>query len=286
MGSDYLAGGSYIVIGTEVLIDVNLIDVETGKVISFSNRGNSEDIIHMAAEKIARELTGKRHIFRTENSDKPIIKAALLPPGTLKLFSPLTRARIYIDGEFYGYTLGTSTTAVEVELPPGPHTVSTDLGREFGVIIEPEILFRKWEKAFTIESGKTVVLEDPTRHFNDKLSRIHRIAYENKTFYDEEPYSAQHDFSFTDRSGQPVKGSMTIYLSQTDDGGMNAEVQFFYNYEREVYTLTCEAGRSREFEKTLGFVDLEIDLSCRYSGKPSASWSLTRNDVYQGMYRE
>ena len=50
---------------TEVLIDITLIDVETGRVVSFSNRGNSEDIIHRASEKIIRELTGKRVFLRT-----------------------------------------------------------------------------------------------------------------------------------------------------------------------------------------------------------------------------
>ena len=105
-----------------------------------------------------------------------IIKDSLLPPGSLKLFSPLSGARIYIDDEFYGYTTGNSRVPVEIELKPGPHRVQTDLGREFGVVIEPEILFRKWEKEFEIESGKSVTLEDPTRHFNDTLYRIHVIT--------------------------------------------------------------------------------------------------------------
>ncbi|MDC7227555.1 MAG: hypothetical protein PQJ61_12390 [Spirochaetales bacterium] len=288
LGSDYLAGGGYIVMDTEVLVDVTLISVETGEVVSFSSRGNSEDIIHMSAEKLARNLTGRRHMYRTEDSDRPIIKETLMPPGKLKLFSPLIDARIYLDDEFYGYTVGDNRVPIEIELQPGMHTVETDLGSNFGVIIEPEILFEKWKKEFRIVSGKTVVLEDPTRHFNEGLYRLHNIVYESETFYTSEiaPYNTQHDFSFTDRNGVPIEGSLTIYFEPTEDNSLSAQVQFFYDYQREVYTIECEPGNSLEFEKTLGFTDLEIELNCRYSNRMSASWSLSRNDVYQGMHRE
>ena len=288
LGSDYLCGGGYIVMDTEVLLDVTLINVETGRVISFSSRGNSEDIIHHAAEKLVRELTGERVILRSAETDRPLIKQTLMPPGNLKLFSPLIDARIYLDGEFYGYTKGDGRVPIEIELTPGVHTIKTDLGRDFGVIIEPEIIFEKWEKEFTIESGKTVVLEDPTRHFNDRLYRLRKIVQEDKTFYfpDAEPYDVQHSFSFTDRSGNPVEGSLTIHFTPTETAGLDAQVLLIYGYQRKVYDLKCERGKKAELEETVGLIDLEVELSCSYRDRAEADWDLRRNDVRQGMHRE
>lgn len=288
LSSDYLAGGNFLVIGTEVLVDITLIDIETGRVTSFSGRGNSEDTIHLAAEKIARLLTGNPHIFRSADSDKPIIKDSLLPPGSLKLFSPLSGARIYIDDEFYGYTTGNSRVPVEIELKPGPHRVQTDLGREFGVVIEPEILFRKWEKEFEIESGKSVTLEDPTRHFNDTLYRIHKILGDSRSFNNGSSTACniQTDFSFQDREGFPISGNLTIVFTPADDGGLKAQVMLKYDYDRKVWDIECEPDKTLEFEQTIGFVDLRIDIDSTYTNRTSASWSLWRNDVNQGMFSE
>ena len=288
LGSDYLTGGSYIVMDTEVLLDVTLIHVETGRVISFSSRGNSEDIIHIAAEKIARELTGVRHVYRNADSGRAIIKSTLMPPGTLKLFSPLIDARIYVDDEFYGYTPGSAVTPVEIELTPGMHSVRTDLGRDFGVILEPEILFRKWEKEFEIVSGKTVVLEDETRHFNDRLYDLQKVLRDSKTFYhpDAEQYNGQYDFSFTDRSGNDISGSLTLFLIPTEFGGLNAQVMLQYDYQRKVWDIECPQGETVEFKKKVDLIDLSIDIDSRYINRSAASWSIWRNDVYQGLHRE
>jgi len=288
LGSDYLSGGGFIVMDTEVLLDITLIDVETGRVISFSSRGNSEDIIHLAAEKIARELTGKRHFFRTAETDRPIIKQALLPPGELRFFSHLIDARIYIDDEFYGYTPGDSRVPTEIELSAGEHSIGIDLGPNFGIVIEPEISFEKWRGEFTVESGKTIVIEDPTRHFNDRLYDLQKVLREDKTIYlpSDEIWVNQYDFNFTDRLGMPVTGSLTMNLSPTGTGGLNARAMLIYNHERHVFTLECPAEEEIEFEKTIGFIDLDIELDCRYSDRADADWDIWRNDVYQGMHRE
>jgi TolB-like protein len=288
LGSDYLAGGSFVVIGTEVLLDVTIIDVETTKVLSFSSRGGTEDMIHSAAEKITRKLTGERVLYRTADSAIPIIKQELLPPGMLKLFSPLIDARIYLDDEFYGYTVGSSTVPIEIELQPGLHSIETDLGRDFGVVIEPEILFEHWRKEFRIISGKTVVLEDPTRHYNDRLYRLQRVVRDSQTFYspDAEELHNEWSYGFLDRKGDPVTGSLTLHIIPTDDGNITAEIQLVYNYERKVYTLECVKGEDAELKETIGLINLEIDLESNYSNRSAASWSLIRNDVYQGMHRE
>lgn len=288
LGSDYLIGGSYIVLDTEVLLDVTLINVETGRVVSFSNRGNSEDIIHLAGEKIARELTGKIHVFRTADSGRTIIKSTLLPPGKLRFFSHLIDARIYIDDEFYGYTPGDSVIPVEIELQPGIHRIKTDLGHDFGVVIEPEILFSKWEEEFEIKSGKTTVIEDGTRHFNSRLYDIQKVLRDSKTLYHPgaEPFSNQYDYNFTDRKGIKHDGTLTVFLNPTETGGLNAQIMIRYDYQRKVWDIECPREESVEFEKSIDLIDFSIDIDSRYINRSSASWSIWRNDVYQGLHRE
>lgn len=288
LGSDYLAGGSFVVIGTEVLLDVTLIDVETSEVLSFSSRGDTEDIIHTAAEKIMRKLTGKITLFRTADSAVPILKQELLPPGTLKLFSPLINAKIYLDDEFYGYTIGSSTKPIEIELQPGMHTIETDLGREFGIVIEPEILFEHWKKEFRIVSGKSVVLEDPTKHYNSITPKIRNIMRESHTFYlpDSEDYHSEWPFSFQDRMGKLIDGSLTLHMLPDNNGSVIVEALIIYNNERKVYNLECLKNKKIEFEETVGLVEFEMDLSGKYPDRVSASWSLNRIDVYHNMYKE
>lgn len=288
LGSDYLAGGSFVVIGNEVLLDITLIDVETSQVLSFSSRGGTEDMIHSAAEKITRKLTGEKALYRTTDSAIPIIKQELLEPGKLKLFSPLIDARIYIDDEFYGYTPGDATEAVEVELQPGLHSVEIDLGPNFGIVIEPEIRFEHWKKEFRIISGKTKVLEDPTRHYNDSLYRIQKVLRDDYDGYgpEFEEYHNQWSFNFTDREGKPVEGSLTIHLLPAKDGSVNAGVLLVYDYDRKVYNLECPAGEKLEFKETVGLIDLGIDINCRYENKIDADWDIWRNDIHQGMHRE
>ena len=288
LGSDYLAGGNFVVIGTEVLLDVTLIDVETSEFFSFSTRGDTEDLIHSAAEKIVRKLTGEMVLFRTADSAVPILRQELLPPGTLKFFSPFVRGKIYLDDEFYGYTSGDSIIPIEIELLPGVHTLETDYGREFGVVIEPEILFEHWRKEFRIVSGKSIVLEDPTKHYNTLTSQIRYLLNERQTFYfpDTEEYSNEWSFSFLDREGQPVEGSLTIHMFPGDDESVTAEALILYNNERNVYNLVCPKGGKKELEEIIGVVQFEFDLSGRYPGRCEASWSLYRIDVYHNMYME
>ena len=288
LGAGYLAGGSFVVIGTEVLLDLTLVDVETSKVISFSGRGATEDMIHSAAEKLARTLTGRSVLYRNADSAVPIIKQELLPPGMLKLFSPLVDARIYLDGKFYGYTRGDSRIPIEIELQPGEHRVETDLGSNFGVVIEPEIIFEHWKKDFIIESGKTLVLEDQTRHYNDRLYNIQKVLRGSHRMNapDYGDYHNEWPFSFTDREGTPVEGVLTLHLLPGEDGTLAAEVMIKYDWDRKVYSLECAAGEYFEFDEKIGLIDFSIDLDCRYQGRAEADWSIWRNDVYQGLHRE
>lgn len=285
-GCDYLLTGGYAVIGDEILLDIELISVETAQVRSFSSRGSTEDIVHLAAEKIVRSLTGRSAFFRTADSAVPLLKGSLLPPATVKLFSPLVKARILIDGEFYGYTRGDGTEPILIELPPGEHVLETDLGRDFGVVEQPEIAFRNWRKAFSLRSGDELVLEDATVHFNSALYRIRKIVQDSHSFYgDERPeFRKEYPFSFLDRRGKAVTGRLSLWLTPEGEG-VDAHVILLYQGDSREFHYSGSDGESREFRETEGLLDFKLELDARYTNRIKASWSLRRNDVHQGMHQ-
>ncbi len=290
LGCDYLCSGNFVVMGDEVLLDMSLTEVETGRVTSFSTRGDSEDLFHLAAEKLVRQLTGKNVLFRDSGSNSPILKHIPKDPGTLNFYSYLIDARIYIDDKFYGYTTGDRTVPKVIELPPGEHTIMVDLGPNFGFVVQPEITFEKWHQTFEIQSRGNLVMEDKSRHFNDWLRELHNLIRDDADFYQgEEPRLAGEPvpFSFIDRQGRPVDGALTVSLSPGEENrGIAALITLEYNDFREEMVFECPPGEEREFQYTHGLADLKLTLSARYEGKASADWDLTRNDVYQGMHRE
>jgi TolB-like protein len=290
IGCDYLCSGNYVIMDEEVLLDITLTQVESGRVTSFSTRGDTEDIFHLAAEKLVSELTDRKVIFRTASSNRPIIKHVLKKPGTLKFHSYLIDARIYIDGEFYGYTTGDKRNPTLIELPPGEHSIMIDLGQDFGFVTMPEVSFDKWHENFIIESGQTLVLEDKSRHFNDWINEMRRLIRNDADFYNGDVPARKGEaepFSFTDRKGNPVSGTLAVDLGPGDNpGGITARITLEYGEESEDLVYICPAGEEKEYSYTLGLVDLEVSLDAKWEGRASADWDLTRNDIHQGMHRE
>jgi hypothetical protein len=209
-------------------------------------------------------------------------------PGTLKFFSYLIDARIYIDGEFYDYTTGDHQVPRLIELSPGKHRIKIDLGPNFGVVKLPEVEFEKFDYEFEIESGKTLVLEDKTRHFNDILYDMHHLIRNDLDFYNGEVPRHKGEpvsYSFMDRKGNAVEGTLTISL-EPKETGLDCMVQLTYNEVVHNLVYSCPRDKEREFNFTYEWVDLDLDLDYRYDDRISVDWYLTRNDVYQGMHRE
>ncbi|MBN2628593.1 MAG: hypothetical protein JXA95_18160 [Spirochaetales bacterium] len=290
IGCDYLCSGNYVVMDEEILLDITLTQVESGRVTSYSTRGDTEDLFHLAAEKLVSELTGRKVIFRTAAPNRPIIKHVLKKPGTLKFHSYLIDARIYIDGEFFGYTTGDKRNPTLIELSPGEHSIMIDLGPDFGFVTLPEVSFDKWHENFVIESGQTLVLEDKTRHFNDWIYEMRRLIRDDADFYNGDVpvlKGKTEPFTFTDRGGNPVSGSLTVDLDNKDNaGGITARITLIYDEKSEDLVFTCPAGEKKEYTETVGLVDLEVSLDAKWEGRASADWDLTRNDIHQGMHRE
>ncbi|HLA48184.1 MAG: hypothetical protein A3I04_08175 [Nitrospinae bacterium RIFCSPLOWO2_02_FULL_39_110] len=58
LGTDYMITGSFTRLGSELRIDIRLIDVESGQVIGFNQIGNDENIIYRLSESLTKYLTG------------------------------------------------------------------------------------------------------------------------------------------------------------------------------------------------------------------------------------
>ncbi len=190
MGINYIVRFEYMVMGQEVILNTTMIDTKSEEIVSFSTQGDSEDIIHLASEKIVRKLTGRQQVFRTSDSDKTIIR----PEKT-------DVTKILISGE------------------------------------------------------KIYILPDTNVYHEEK------------------------SFNFIDSSGYPVNGNLTINLIPTEDAGVNSQIMVIYGYDRQVFTLECEAGKEAGMEKNIGLLKLSLKLNCQYSDRIETRWELSRGDI-------
>jgi len=290
VGAEYILKGGFVFLGEELFINLDLINTETGRSYSFSERGYEENTVHALAEKLIYHLTGQDVSFQSEEGSRTIIAKGQLEPGRVMLFSPLVDARIYIDGAFNSYTIGESTQPVEIVLPPGRHTIRTHLTGDFGVIREPEILFSDWRTDFDLKSGETLVLEDKTKHFNSILYHLQQVVRDDLQLIpgSEEPRRAMHDTFFIDRQGKKYSVKLELTFVETKGEETAGVAQIHLEYNGEVYDLsyTCPAGDQKEFKLALDKSDLSVELDCVSQYRWSLEYSIWRNDIHQGLHWE
>lgn len=291
VGAQYILKGGYVFLGQDLFLNLDLINTETGRSYSFSERGYQENTVHALTEKLIRHLTGNDMSFQSPSGDKSIIAVSQQEPGKVILFSPLIDARVYIDGEFAAYTLGDMTQPQELVLPAGKHTIRTHLSHDFGVIKTPEILFSDWQKEFTLESGQSLVLEDKTTHFNSILYDLQQVIRERIRLVPDssgETVRAEHSTSFEDRKGKeiPVILEINFFESESSDGGGTALVHLVFDGEEQNFKYSCLPGKSEDFKVDLGIAELKIELDCYSQYKWDLDYSIWRTDIYQGLHRE
>ncbi len=290
VGAEYILKGGFVFLGEDLFMNLDLIDTETGRSFSFSERGYQENTVHALTEKLIFHLTGQDMSFQSDEGERTIIAREQREPGRIMLFSPLVDARIYIDGTFNSYTIGDATKPVEIILPPGKHSIRTHLTGDFGVVKEPEILFSDWSTEFDLKSGDTLVLEDRTTHFNSALYNLQQIVRERLQLVPGtgETPEAVHDTGFTDRSGTeyPVKLEISFAESGGEEHTGVATIHLEYKGETQDLTYTCPSGDDAEFTLPLDKSDLKIELDCVSQYRWTLNYSIWRNDIHQGLHRE
>jgi len=287
--ADYIIAGEYILLGTEMRLTLKLIDVATSRVATFSDSGSTENLIHGLAEGIVERLTGKRPVLREEGKSRSILSLRDETPGTIALFSPLIDARVLLDGAFIGYTTGDRRVPLVLDgLDPGVHEVSTDLGRDFGVVKLPEVSFSPWKELVRVPAGKRVVVVDPSTHFNDILYRLKRVLAESKTvsFDSAGRFATTYSFSFVDRTAVSHTGRVSLDLGApaNADAHGHGSVQIELDGTSQTFALDYADGAAAEAGATIGLASFSAQVSQSY-GRVSFELEVERTDVDQGMHR-
>lgn len=293
LGVTHILKGQYVFLGEEVFIRLSLVNVETGRSRSFSQRGSQENTVHALSEELLRALGGKGDApLQTPEGERSILAAGALKPGRVELFSRLSEAEVYLNEEFSGYTTGEETRPLVLELPPGEYTLRIHLTRDFGVVQLPEIRFSDWQESFTLRTGERLVLTDQTAHFNEILYKLRELAREEIRLHpqdeSEEPRrSLNRSIRFTDRKGRERQIELSFLweaLSTPQKGG-RAVIRVLLDGEEQVFRYFVPEGEETAFREDLGPIRLDTDLECRSRWNWDLEYRLLRTDVYQGMHR-
>jgi TolB-like protein len=285
LGVQFLVFCEYVVMGQEALVTVKIISVETGKVSVFTERGRTENIIHLLAEKSCDFLTGSKNSFRSETSDRSLISMKDKTPGSITLYSNIIRAEIFLDNEFAGYTKGNAEIPTELDkLKPGPHTVRVHLGRAWGVIDMPRIRFRDWEETVNVQPGKRHAIRDRTRDFNGQLYDLIQLNRIDINLTDDKISELKKpiEVSFPDRDGKKV--SVTINI-QPDIAKSVFTVKINYNGQTSTHSAPTEIQKDNRFVFKSGKIQCDIRIDTRRN-PVSFTMYIERTDIWQGMFDE
>lgn len=285
--ADYLLKGEYVFLGSDVLLTFKLVDVETSKTLSFNDTGHTDNLIHSLAEKIIQRLTGRSVTLVDPEQERSIISLKDETPGSIALYSNLYNAKIYLDGEFVGYTKGNKREPVILDnIRQGSHIIRTHASSDFGVVILPQVEFRDWEENVHVEPGKQSIAEDETRLFNDIIYDLYLVARESKTLYagGESSFAKEYPFSFQDRKGVTQEGTFSLNAFVADD---QATANFVLTLNGTNYPKQLSIkGRDRaELNQEYGILRLEASLGGD-SGRYEVRFYLRRSDIHPGMHKE
>jgi TolB-like protein len=281
--ADYLLRGAYVFLGQDVLVTIRLLDVWSGRTLTFSERGSSENTLHAIAEAMILRLTGREVTLQSELKERSIISLRDEKPGSIALFCNLIDAEIFVDGQFVGYTTGDLRTPFEIEdLSPGPHRVRVHL-TDFGVVRQPEITFHDWQEQIEVPSGRRTVVRAQIRHFNDTLYNLTKLLWEEidrRDFESAGEISRSHDVSFLGRDGKRVEVTVAIE-ARLEGSVVFARAVVGYQGESRELALSASLEESRELEEPFDKVEFSLELE-----RGDLSYQVWRTDIQQNMFRQ
>ncbi|MBN2873953.1 MAG: hypothetical protein JXM71_02565, partial [Spirochaetales bacterium] len=288
-GADWILAGEYVLLGTDLRLTLKLVDVSSSRVVTFSDVGSTENLIHTLAESVLERLTGTRPALKEEGRSRSILSLRDETPGTIALFSYLIDAKVYLDGEFIGYTTGDRRVPYLIEgVEPGVHELSTYLGSDFGVVKLPEVSFSPWKELVRVQSGKRLTVSDKSSHFNDQLYRLQRVVRESpKVVFDAAGrYAVSYPFSFTDRAGVSRKGLVSIECTAPsgEAGAGRGTALFEYEGDSKAIEFDYSLEKETELEHVIGLAEFSVAVENRY-GRVELDVEVERADIRQGMHR-
>ena len=285
LGADWLLKGGYVFLGEDVLLNMTVIDVITGRAVVFSDRGSTENLIHAISEQIIQRLSGETAVLRTSN-DRSIISLKDETPGSIALHSHLIDAQIILDGEFVGYSTGDIRVPYLIEgLRPGPHIVQLRL-RDFGVVRLPEVVFEDWQETVDVKPGRRQVVRAKAYHFNDSLYDMIDVLSEDLRLEADgrdQPTIRRHELTVTDRAGREIPISLALEVRAVAER-LTAAATLRYGESEERVEVASALDEENEQTADVGIVRVTLATDRRH-GRWDVEYSIERTDIKQNMWR-
>ncbi|RPJ06795.1 MAG: hypothetical protein EHM28_09370 [Spirochaetaceae bacterium] len=283
LGAKFLLSGMYSVLGTDVSITVQIIDVQTAKLIPFTQRGMNENTIHALSQQIIRQLTGKNLELVSESGTRSILSLRDEKPGSIQLYCGLQKAEIFLDNEFAGYTNGDPYTPVKLEnLRPGQHTIRVHLAG-FGEIRMPEVVFADWERVVTVVPGGQHAVRSDARMGWAAVDMVRILVDGNlRLEFKDRVATAQknHPLLFTDRNGIENKGTLSVEVS-VEKGQTRVIFKFTVSGKTETRTVTCMRGEEETLSFKNGLLEFRIKVVYNEHLQCVVDYEVTRADIIE-----
>ncbi|MBB6482474.1 hypothetical protein [Spirochaeta isovalerica] len=281
LDAQWLVKGEYIYLGRDVLITIKVIDAATAEEYVLSERGASENTVHMLAEKLVMKLTGMEMNFVNEDSVRSIISMKDESPGRVKLYSWVPGAEIYLDDRFIGYTEEDNKTPYIIErIEPGEHEIRTHYW-PFGEVDIPEMRFHDWDETFSIKSGEEVVIRANQRQFNSIIYDLQQLIRENYRYPNGTtgPYRKTHSAEWQDMSGTDHKIEYAIDADLTESL-FKCRIEMIYDGETYIWEEDSDADGDMDLKEEIGDVEIRLSWS-----RGRIDYSVWRIDIEQGMWQ-
>jgi TolB-like protein len=279
LGADYLLRVDYIFLGTEVQTNAALINVASGQTVSFTDRGNTENLIHGLSEKIILKLTGKTVALRSPQREFSILSLSDEKPGSIALYVGLVDAEIFMDGDFVGYSGQDTRQPFMIEsAKPGAHVLRIKLPR-FGVVSLPDYTLHDWEQTVVVKPGDRTTVRANARHFNE-------IVYPAITLLNKEyrfknlpagPQTNTYDLSFTDTKGNKIAASIEVTVT-SNDGLYKIAGTLTYNGAKTPFGLEAKSDADKKLQ--VGETELYLNIDFDWG---EVSYTVRRTDIWQNM---
>jgi len=284
----YLVFGTYTLLDGEIFLIVQLSDAQTGETVVFRERGKTEHVVHLAAERLVRRLNGRVVVLADASNNRSLVLLKDDTPGSLALHSRINGAKIYIDNEFAGFTKGDERTAIIFDrLSSGMHTVRTSYAHGWGVFQTPELKFVEWQVSVEVKPGRQTAVLDETYQFYDAVEILKVVGKDRRQAALLRPELLKSDKSIQYMLVNGVERKVRVLFSPLRDPAgtyslkLQAELQepgkTTVRLER---TFTMPVPGAVKLETTLALGDLSIKIELgRDMSAYRLTWDLVRNDI-------
>ncbi len=284
VGAQYLIKGEYVFLGTDLLVTVNVIRVKDGVTEVFRERGSGENMVHLINSKVLKYLTGK-NVNLTGGLDRSLISLEDEKPGSIKLYTHIQQAEIFLDDEFAGYSTGDKNDPLILDnIKPGKHTVRLHLW-EFGVFTDYTCKkFRDWEQEVDIVPGQSLIVRSDAYHISDLIRQIMNVAYSSVSFSDKtEQIEKSFETAFLDTNG--VKIGIIVNMKAEKDG-KNLKGEAVVNINGKDYNISVvsDNGMSKDQKEVFEILDATLSINSSFMTIDIKRNDVTFDELRQAMY--